>query len=335
MKTRFCFLIGCAFAISAVSMPLQGAYTLKGGRIVSVQVIAKYSAQEHFALGLTAIEAGDWNEAAKQFNIVETNFPTTSYGQEAHYYLGICHYKLEEFDIANEAFSQYLKVQSNPRFFQETIEYKYSIAERLKEGAKRRFFGSKQLPKWACGKSMALNIYDEVIAAVPCHDIAARALVSKGFLLWEMSDFRPAVESFQLVIRRFPKNELAPECYLYISQVYLELSEIEFQNPDILAFAQINLRKFTQEYPREERVCLVENDVQAIKEIYARGLYDTGQFYERTCKREAAIIYYRNAIHQFPDTCVANLCRNRLLCLDPSYCPEPMTEDEEELAESL
>lgn len=297
----------------------EAAYTLKKGKIVNVEYIASYSAQEHFSLGCNAVESQDWQEALKQFRIVITNFPTTVYGQEANYYEGVCYYHLKELDFANECFTLYLKSQSNPRYFQETIEFKYAIAEQLAEGAKRRFFGTKKLPKWACGKDLALKIYDEVAAAVPSHEIAARALVSKGCLLWKMRDYRSSTEAFQLVIRRFPKHELTPECYLFISRVFIDQCRIEFQNPDILAFAQINLRKFKQDFPREERICEVEKNVQVIKEIYAKGLYDTGRFYERTCKPAASIIYYKNTILQFPDTCVAELCRTRLLCLDPEF----------------
>lgn len=313
----------CVFGFSQV----EAGYTLKKGRIVNVEMLASYSAQEHFTMGCNAVEACEWREALRQFCIVITNFPATSYGQEAYYYEGICHYNLKEFDYANDSFTSYLKAQSNPRYFQETIEFKYAIAQQLSEGAKRRFFGTKKLPKWACGKALALKVYDEVIAAVPSHDIAARALVSKGCLLWKLRDYRSCNDAFQLVIRRFPKHELTPECYVYISRVFVDQCRIEFQNPDILAFAQINVRKFKQEFPREERICEAENNVLLIKEIYAKGLYDTGRFYERTCKPQASIIYYRNAIHQFPDTYVAEFCRCRLVCLDPTFNPEVVIEE--------
>jgi len=327
MRLKFILmLVLCVTLISKISN-VEAAYTLKKGRIVNVELIARYSAQEHFSLGCNAVETCDWLEGLKQFRIVITNFPTTSYGQEANFYEGVCYYNLKELDFANESFTTYLKVQSNPRFFQETVEFKFIIAEKLSEGAKRRFFGTKKLPKWACGKALALKIYDEVIAAVPSHEVAARALVSKGALLWQLRDYRACIEAFQMVIRRFPKHELTPECYVSISRVFIDQCRIEFQNPDILAFAQINVRKFKQEFPREERICEAENNVQLIKEIYARGLYDTGCFYERKCKPQSSIIYYRNTIHQFPDTSIADFCRNRLYLLDPTF-EEPARDPE-------
>lgn len=317
MKTHYKLI--SALVLISLTASAEAGYTLKNGRIVDTTQTATMCAQDHFAVGLQALEVQDWEIAAMQFNLVSSNFPGTEEAKQAYYYLGVADFYLEEYDSANTSFSYYLMVHSSPEFFQETVNYKFAIANLLAEGKKRRCFGKKQLPKWACGKQLAIQIYDEVIAAVPCSPIAAQALVSKGCLLWQMKDYRSAVEAFNLVIRRFPKDERAADCYTLISKVYLEQSQQEYQNPDILALAEINLRKFSRDFPREERLCQVEEDLNAIKETNAQGLYETGQFYERCCKRCAAIIYYRLAMQQFPDTCVADNCRQRLLCLDPAF----------------
>lgn len=312
-------IVSTLFLICCLIPSVDAAWTLKNGRLANADEIATRSPAEHFELGCKAFEDHNWKEAARQFRVVSRNYPNTTIGQDSNYYLGISYFYLEEYEFANDAFSQYLKCVNNPQFFQETVELKFAIAEKFKNGAKRRFFGTKQLPKWAPAKSLALTIYDEVIAAVPSHEIAAQALVSKGCLLWSMKDYHECIQSFQMVIKRFPKSELTPECYLLISKVFLEQCKYEFQNPDILAFAHINLRKFKQDFPRDERIVEAEGNVLAIKEVYAKGLYDTGQFYERTLKPRASIIYYYNAIKLFPDTCVAELCRQRLIALDPNY----------------
>lgn len=320
MKFKKILTVSLGLALILSEASTEAAYTFQRGRLVDVCEAATMSAQGHFEAGAQAYQAEDWGESAKHFSIVTINFPTSTYGQEAHYFLGVSYYFLEEYDFANTSFSEYLKVQGNPRYFQSTVEFKFSIAEQLNAGAKRRVLGTKKLPKWASGQSLALEIYDEVIATVPCSDIAAQALMSKACLQWRMQNYRPAVDSFQMAIRRFPKYEQTPDCYVYIGKIYLEQSQYEFQNSDILAFAQINLRKFERDFPREERLSQARDDVMAIKEIYANGLYQTGQFYERTCKPRAAMIYYNDAIRQFPDTCIADLCRLRMRHLNPSYC---------------
>lgn len=264
------------------------------------------------------MNVNNWKEAAKHFHVVSYNFPHTSYGQDAFYYLGIANYYLQEYEFANENFNQYLKCQSNPRFFQEAIEYKFYVAEQFRGGAKRHYFGTKQLPKWADGKSMALDIYDEVVAAMPSHEMAAQALFAKGCLLCKLREHRDSIDAFQMVIRRFPKHELSPESYILINKIYLVLSRKEYQNSDLLALAEINLRRFKSDFPREERIAESEADVLAIKEIYAKGLYETGQFYEKCQRPNASVLYYQKAMVDFPDTSIAQKCRNRLSRLCPS-----------------
>lgn len=192
------------------------------------------------------------------------------------------------------------------------MAYKFNIANRLKDGAKRRFFNSKRFPKWRCGDSLALKIYDEIIETIPCHDFAAQSLFAKGYMLWQKQDYDESIDAYQCLIRRFPKHELTPMGYIAINRVFLEQCRLEFQNPDLLQLAQINLKRFKQEFPRDENLHIAEEDVQAIKECYADGLYKTGAFYEKTCKPKAALIYYQNAIDQFPDTYVAEKCRFRI-----------------------
>jgi hypothetical protein len=54
-----------------------------------------------------------------------------------------------------------------------------------------------------------------------------------------------------------------------------------------------------------------------MKEIFATALYETGQFYERKKEPKASVLYYHNAITQFPDTKVAQSCKERLAELQP------------------
>lgn len=277
---------------------------------------ATMSAQEHFDVGMKAFENKSYGEALRNFRIVKINFPSQAVALESLYYIGVCKYILGDLGVANEAFSDYLKEFATPKFFQEAIEYKFSIAERLKNGEKTHLFGAKITPKWFSGKVLAIEIYDEVIAALPSYEYAAQSLFAKGVLLGELKEYRESVETFQTLIKHFPRHELVPEAYLTISKVFLDQSHYEFQNPDLITFAEINMRKFTLEYPRDGRVDEMKNDVEQIKEIYAQGLYDTGQYYERLEKWNASLVCYRNAIEKFPGTQVAKNCEERMATLD-------------------
>ena len=297
--------------------PLEAKYVIRDGSLVSEKYAPTMSYVDHYSAGCTAYNDCHWKEAHRHFYIVSDAYSNCPLASDALFYLGVCYFNLDELDIANATLDSYLASDNNPRYFELAFDYKYNVAEKFRCGSRRRYLGSKRLPKWACGRDLAVKIYDEVISSLPSHDLAVRSLYSKGWLLWEDRDFKGAVDAFQSLIRRFPKNELTPECYILINHVYLEQALYEFQNPDLLALAEINAQRFIRAFPKEERVKEMEDLVVCIKEVYAKGLYDIGMFYERTCKRRAAIIYYQNAIARFPTTGVAQTAVDRLMFICP------------------
>lgn len=317
-----------AVCFLAVAGSTEAAYVLQDGKLVNSLDAPRYSADRHYELGQEAMEECDYNEAVYNFNVISKNFPNASCYADAQFYLGVALFNNGTYDFANEAFTKYLHCQTNPQYFIDAIGYKCEIAARFAAGAKKHFFGMKQMPQWAPARGLAYEIYNEVIAALPCHEYAAIALYNKACMHWEDQAFRDSVETFQVLIRRFPKHAFTPEAYLNVNRVYLGQACCEFQNPDILAMAEINVKRFQQAFPKEERLAEAFEDVQKIKEMYAQGLFDTAQFYERIDQPEASLIYYRSAILQFPDTGYAKCSRRRIEIITSTLAIECETETE-------
>lgn len=323
----FQYITAILIAAVAISADADAAYFVKNGKLINARDAATKPVHEHYNAGMEAYQRGNWIEARNQFRIVNSSFPGSSFGQDAAFYLGVSLYKMGEFEFANNSFEQYLKGQNNPKYFEEAITFKYHIAEKFRQGAKRHLLGRQQMPRWAPGQKQALMIFDEVVAAMPSHDVAARAFFSKAKLLRSMKEYREAVDNLQQVTRRFPTHELAPDAYLEIASIYLERTKREHQNPDLLALADINLRKFRLQFPGDDRADDVAAQLYKIRESYACALYETGRFYERVKQPRASVVYYSNAIKRFGDTDVADSCRERLACLGEYIDELGITED--------
>lgn len=314
------FLLSCG-SLSALEYP---------PKYFDSEETAKCYMMEHYNLGFDYYNQQAWSDAADQFERILYFFPNSEMAAKLAFYLGVCYYEMKDYDFANNAFSTYLKASQHPEFFQESVYYKFCIAEHFKAGRLRRPFTYRYFPKCLSAKDYALTVYDEVVAALPNQELALQALLSKADLLRSMEEFRDAVETYQLIIRRFPRHEAVPQCYVEIAETYYQQSQWDYQNPDIIALAELNARKFKNDFPREERVELAEEKVADIKELYAQGLCDLGDFYKRTKQPYAAAIYYQSAIEEFPDTQVAECCRNNLETLDYSCkSQKPCDEDEE------
>jgi outer membrane protein assembly factor BamD (BamD/ComL family) len=277
---------------------------------------AKNYLNTHYNKGAHFFNEESWRDASNEFEKVIYFFPDSAEAAEASYFLAICYFEMKEYDFANAEFNGYLKASAQPEYFEDALNYKYYIAEKLGCGSKRRPFKYRYFPKFMEGQTLALEIYDEIVTTVPNHELAVCALFAKASLLEKLREYRESIDTYQLLIRRFPKHELAPESYLKISQAYYQMSRLDSQNPDVLGLAELNFRKFSEDFPRDERVKCAEEYAQTIREVLAGGLCNVGQFYARTGHPEAAAIYYQSAIEQYPGTKVAKLCASRVNELD-------------------
>jgi outer membrane protein assembly factor BamD (BamD/ComL family) len=313
--------------ILIIPWSVHAAYTFKNGKLIKNEEMATMSVQEHYSLAMDAYQKQDWDEVIRQSVIVAKNFSSTLFAQETLFYLGVAYFQIGEFENANKFLTRYLKKQSTPKFFEEAIQYKFRVAENYHHGAKRHVLGWETMPKWVPARGEAIRIYDEVIAALPHHELAARALFGKAKLLVKDDEFKSSIETYQVLIRRFPKHPLAVESYIGIGEVYLIQSQAEYPDQDYLDLAEINLRKFHHDFPGEERIAVSEKMLLEMKEVFASDLYDTGRFYERTKKPQAAYLYYTRILMKYPETKVCELVNRRLSKLN--YEPEKGQEAKE------
>lgn len=310
--------ISLAALILLAPFSLEAAYTLKDGKFLNTKNIATDSLEAHFEAGMKAYEKKDWAEATKQFRMVTGSYSHTPVGQEGYYYLAYSLFQQGEFEFANDNLTEYLKTKSQPQHFEEAMQLKLDCAEAYRNGAKRRVLSSDQLPKWLSGREHALEIYDEVTLAMSNHPMGGYALYGKGDLLRQMKRYREAVDCYQQLQRRFPRHPSTPDSYVAISKIYLEQSKAEVQNPELFSLAQMNYNKFLAAFPNHPKRALIEKNFKDISETLAKNFLTTGQFFERTKKPEAAILYYKRALAKFPNTTAAAECQQRITALSKS-----------------
>ncbi len=296
-----------------VSSPLHAEYVLRGKKLVNVKYLATLSDQEHFDAGVAAFEKENWDEALSQFQIVLVNFPSSPLYREAKFYAGVGYFNLNDIDLANKYVSEYLATKIHSEHFEQAWHYKFDIAEKFSEGVRKHLFGLGYMPRIVfASKGDAIDIYDEIVSVLAGHELAVKALYSKGSLLAIMKEYDDAIEAYNMIIRRFPRHDNAPDSYCAIAKLYEEQSKSQVNNINLLELAKINIRKFREAFPKDNRISDAEVMLKNMKEIYARGIYETGQFYEKIKKPSASVLYYFNAIRQFPETDVAKMCRERL-----------------------
>jgi outer membrane protein assembly factor BamD (BamD/ComL family) len=270
------------------------------------------SVQEYNSYLQQALRDQNWWAVIDYADIISYNFPTSPFAQDMAFMMGEAYFNLGQLELSNECFSSYLNHNTSPRHFEKAIEYKFNIAEQFKSGVKKPLFGSHKLPKIVPAKEDAVQIYDEVITTLPHSEFAAQSLIGKAKIQAELEDYKPSLETLDLLIRRFPKHDLAAAAYLEKILVYLMQSQGQNLDPDLLDLAEVNLRKFRIAFPREPRIAAAEKSISEMQEIFAQNLLDTGRFFEKTKKIPASIIYYNKVIVKYPNTEAAAAARSKL-----------------------
>lgn len=311
MKVRQISLL-LLFALTLFPPQLEAKYVVQQGKLRDARNVPTKAIEELYQEGIEAIKEERWREAQEAFRPIVHGYLNSPYGKDSLFYLGVSLFHMEEYDQSLSRFTTYLEDQRDLKFFEEAVRYQLAIADAYRKGAKKRLLGKESLPKWASAKKDSIKVYDQVIATMPSGDPAVEALYAKGHLFFEVRQFRESVECFAQLTQNFPRHELTPKAYLAIGKVFHKQAELEHQNPDLLALAELNLQRFKQALPSHEGIEEAEKGLKEMQEFYAEGLWETGQFYERTKHPKASAMYYFCAIKKFPETRVASKCRDRL-----------------------
>jgi outer membrane protein assembly factor BamD (BamD/ComL family) len=270
------------------------------------------SAYDYYNEILNAYQSKQWKPLIISAKSLIASYSDSPFNAEAYYYKGVAYYNLDDYDLANESFTKYLRNETTPKFFEDAIDYKYQIAEKFYQGARKHFWGLEKMPRILPARDEALEIYEEIITTLPRHDLTAKSLYKKGCLLSDFNDYKSSVEAFQVLIRRFPKHYYAPEGFIGIQKVYLKQAQLEFPDPDVLELAEINLQRFKENFPGEPRIEEAKKMLVQMEDCFAADLFETGSFYERTKKDEAAAIYYTSLLSRYPNSAFAQKAKKHL-----------------------
>ena len=291
------------FFLSCSIPSLEAGYLFTNGRLINEKEVASFSVEEHFEKGMTYFNKGNWDEAAGQMRIVITNFPDHQLGKTALYYLGVCLYQTNELDRANTMLTSYIKADQTKEHFEDVYRFKLAIAERFAQGERRHLFGWDSMPKWQTGRTLAVEIFNEIQDALPNHELAAVALLEKGALLETKLEFQEEEKALQQVIKRFPLTDFSKKAYSRLALALEKQAKKEPQNLDLVDLSEINKREFERSFGTEDSANKeMQTSLMAIKEIRSQSFYETGQLFERKNKPKAAVIYYALVVDTLKET---------------------------------
>ena len=260
-----------------------------------------------------AFENQNWQVVVKECTELVRKNPTSSFTQEALFFLSVAYFNLNDLERSNRYLTRYLKSDFSPKYFEEAMHYKFAIAKKYKDGAKKNLFGWKNAPKIVDAEEDAIALFDEIIATMPGHDLACKSMFEKALIQKAYQEYKESVDTLESLVKKFSKHELAAQSRIEIGKIFLKQTTKRQQNPDVLDHANINLAKLKEEYPLEEdRIKELQGINNELHSIFAEGLLNIANFYLKTKKTDAAELYLKKIVHDFPNSYHADIAQKRL-----------------------
>jgi outer membrane protein assembly factor BamD (BamD/ComL family) len=293
------------------------------------------SPQESYNQVMDAYQQKKWKELLHKCEGFAKEYESSDFIGDIRYYEGLAYFYLGDYDLANQKISSYLEKYASEKFFEEAFSYKFRIAEKFEAGERLHMFGFKRMPRWTWAGEEIIQIYDEIIKTLPRHELAAKSLFRKGAILFKNQDYKEAVEVFQTLVRKFPKHPLTPNAYVEIAKVYLDQSKTEFPDADLIDLAEINLRSFYHAFPQDRRIPEVQDLLLSLRSCYAEDIWEMADFFRRTKKTAAALLYYKKLLIAFPESTYAKNVPEELTKIKKKNPAQEVIALIEELEESI
>ena len=275
--------------------------------------------QEEYNVALVAFQKKKWNDVKLHAKKVIDLAPDSPFVTELLFYMGAAYFHQKDFDLANYYFTQFLKDYNSPKYFEEAIVYKFHIGEEFQKGARKHLLGYEKLPKMTSAWEDAYLIYDEVITTLPRHEVAAKALYNKASMQRLEGKFAESIETYQTLIRRFPKDPLAPKSYVAVAESYCSESKDLFPDRDFLDQARLNAKKFRRDFPSDVRTDEVDKMLSTMQNNYAQDLWESANYFAKKKKMQSSILYYTSIVRKYPESKYASLALKKISQLKVNY----------------
>jgi outer membrane protein assembly factor BamD (BamD/ComL family) len=249
------------------------------------------------------IEAGQYRQAEKMLKEYLKNTATQEEGRAAAMLVyADSAFARDEYGIADERYHKLINEYPNTKEFAIALRRELDIANAWLAGKKKRVLGV-----------LFLNASDEAIEILSMIEQLAGGFRIAEVALWTKADYYYQTGQFELAemsYRRLAQNYNSPRynkaaMYWSSASAMAAFPGIAFDDTPLLDAHELYsqyLDKYPQQAQREDIPVILEQ----IRLKRAQKEYETGRFYKRIRKPDAAAYYFRYVIRTWPDTLFAD-----------------------------
>ena len=227
---------------------------------------------------------------------------------EAMYYRG---QSLEELGKTYKAFDKYeelIKESGNTEFFHKALEAEFGIAQQYLNGKKRPVLGIFKI----AADDVGIKILERITERWPGSSLAQRSLMLLGDYYLKKKLHDDAVSNYRQLAESYPSSVFVREARLGRAKASLGKFNGSAFDPAPLVEAKECLLKYQALYGPNAQSDEVGPMLAKINDLQGEREYQIGRFYERTGKKESAILSFEGVVLRWPNSTWASKAQSKL-----------------------
>lgn len=285
--------------IAVVPVPVAEAgwvWTPETGWMNSRQT-PKATAKEQFEDAGALYEKGKYDRAGAAFSMVRRFYPDSQFAEEADFLETDCLFREKHYERAYKRLEQFMKNFPDSRRRVDAIELEIKIGRKFLDGAKKKILGMKIMP----AREKGIKIIETAIEHDRFHERAPEALMILGDVRLAGELYGEARKYYSRIVKEYPKSPLK-------SKAEYQLAFCDEKAVDDVVYDTSSFLKVEKKYRRLAAIGggevgdEAEKQVGAMRNKRAQKEFDTAEFYRKTRKTRAAIMYYKSVVKNFTDT---------------------------------
>lgn len=272
-------------------------------------------AKDQLQVAQEAFDRGNYRLATKAANRVVKVWPLSDYSGPAQYLVGRCY---EERKMDERAFKSYQIVLTKyPKVtnYDEILGRQYGIATRFLDGQRFKLFG--YIPLFRSMEKTA-KMMQEIVGNGPYFTTGPKAQLDTGTAQEKQKNYPLAVKAYEKAADRyFDRPPVASEAIFRAAKAW-EKQALKAEYDQSKAGSSIAMMQdFIELYPRDPRIPQANQTIATLRVEQSRGAYETGRFYERYKRWQAAMVYYNESLQRDANSPYAEESRRRIELLKP------------------
>jgi len=225
-------------------------------------------------------------------------YPGDPRSEEVMLLAGEAEMRRERYWQAFKWFEKQLDAFAAGEFSARTLQREHEVAEAFLSGKPRIVLGFLPLP----ARSEGIDIMLRIVERAPGSALAEKSMMRVADFYFDRQNYLLAVGAYDRYQELFKSSPRIPYAMYRAALAALGMFRDTSRDETPLIDAEQRFTLFARRFPRDAQAAEAGKILETIRDLRGQTSFETGEYYRKVGRAEAAAFYYERTVDRFSDT---------------------------------